>query len=151
MIVTVALNRRYIRPTIDIAVEGEPLPALIDTGAAVPITALGEARILRAGGRLVKRNILINGIGGECVGDQYRVDLTIGRLTYKDLPIIHVPNAKLDCPFILSATMLTGFRYTIDDRAKTLTIDTLSDERKLHVSAQDRFGGWRIYIGDVCD
>lgn len=148
MIVTIALNRNYIRPTIDLVADGTVMPALIDTGAVVPITALSEVFITKIGGRLEKRGVPLTGIG-RCVGDLFRVDLSIGQITYRDLPIVRAIGSTLELPFILSAAMFTGFTYTIDDIGKTLTIDTHSDEIEQHIRTRDLFGRWRVFINDI--
>ncbi len=148
MIASFNLDRRFRRPVINVINSGKIYPALIDTGAAVPVFTLGIKKISDFGGKLCRENVSFGGFGGTSSGDLYRIDLSLGILKYAGLPVICVHNSEMPFAFILSATMFTGFSYTVDDAAHIFTIDTKTDNRELHLRIRDKEGGFRI-LADI--
>ena len=147
MIATFNLDRRFKRPVINVMNHGKIYPALIDTGAAVPVFTLGRNKIYAFNGKLCKENIRFGGFGGDSCGDLYRLNVELGTLKYIDLPVICVHNSEMPFAFIFSATMFTGFSYTIDDDAHIFTVDTRTDSRELHLRIRDEAGGFTIFVG----
>ena len=64
MIAKFELNRKFKRPAINVINGGKVYPALIDTGAAVPVFTLGRDKISVFHGKLCKENIRFGGFGG---------------------------------------------------------------------------------------
>ncbi len=144
MIVRFNLDRRFRRPVINVMNKGKIYPALIDTGAAVPVFTLGVNKISAFDGRLCRENVSFTGFGGVCRGNYYRINLELGILKYIDLPVICVHDSEMPFAFIFSATMFTGFSYTIDDARHIFTIDTMTGGRELRLRIRDKTGGFRI-------
>lgn len=78
----------------------------------------------------------------------HRIDLRLGILKYAGLPVICVRNSEMPFAFILSATMFTGFSYTVDDAVHVFTVDTKTDDRELHLRIRDKEGEFKI-LADV--
>ena len=148
MIAKFELNRKFKRPAINVINGGKIYPALIDTGAAVPVFTLGRKQISVFHGKLCKENIRFGSFGGVCNGDLYRVNIELGVLRYIALPVICVHNAEMPFAFIFSATMFTGFLYTIDDANHIFTVDTKTDDIELHLRIRDNEGGFTILAGN---
>ena len=149
MIVQFKLSRYFLRPVITVNCGGEEYPALIDTGAVVPVFTFGQEKIAEIGGRSLYRTTSFGGFGGLCRGELYRVDIDLGVLKYVDLPIICAHNANMPFAFIFPATMFTGFSYTIDDAARTLTVDTRTNETDLRLRIYDGTGEFRVLVGSA--
>lgn len=130
MIAKFILSDRHRRPVFGFISGNSYHTALLDTGAEIPVFTYGAAKMKAIGGKYEGKCGAFKGFGGECVGDLYRVDLTIGALRYSDVPVICIHDPSMGFSFILPATLFNGFRYTIDDNAKMLTVDTLSSARE---------------------
>ena len=147
MIASFKLNKRFRRPVINVVCGGEICPALLDTGANFPVFTLGQRKMDEMGGRSMRHEINFGGFGGGCRGILYRVEVDFGSFRYADLPVICAYNANMPFAFIFSATMFTGFSYTIDDAARTLTVNTNTDDADLRMRINDGLGGFRILTG----
>ena len=147
MIVQFSLSSHFRRPVVNLIHGGDTYPSLIDTGANIPVFTLGERKLAGFNARFVRKGVAFGGFGGDCSGDLYRIDLDFGAFRYVDLPIICTHDPTMPFAFILSATMFTGFAYTIDDAARTLTVDTHTDETDLRFRIHDGAGGFRVLVG----
>ena len=147
MIVQFSLSSHFRRPVVNIVHGGDTYPSLIDTGANIPVFTLGARRLADFDARLVGERAAFGGFGGGCTGALYRIDLDVGAFRYVDLPMICTHDPTMPFAFILSATMFTGFAYTIDDAARTLTVDTRTDETDLLFRIHDGAGGFRVLVG----
>lgn len=146
MLARFELSRHFQRPVVDIVVGGKICTALIDTGAVFPVYTLGAAELKKIGGVFEKTGVPIGGLGGRCIGDLYRIDLRLGCLHYPSMPIVCIEDSGMLFEFIFSVSMMSGFRYTIDDDERSLTIDTKSDATDLHLHVRDSSGTIHVLI-----
>lgn len=110
---TLNLDVKQQRPVIKLQ---DGLRALLDTGAYFPVWTDEEGILAEdLNAKLVKKNVSFTGFGGIATGNLYRVMFELGDLIFPSLPI--VANNDIAVPFsmILSATMLKGLIYEIDD------------------------------------
>ena len=94
MIVQFKLSRYFLRPVITVNCGGEEYPALIDTGAVVPVFTFGQEKIAEIGGRSL-------------------------------------------------------YRTASDDAARTLTVDTRTNETDLRLRIYDGTGEFRVLVGSA--
>ena len=141
------LNEFADRPIIQLH-EHKDLTALLDTGARFPVWTASTKLLEAHGGKLFKKNVPYSGIGGETVGDIYKIPtLIIGSRTnaliFPELPV--VTNTEFsDAAFelILSSTMFHDIDYTVSNKRHSLIIhleDADSDVRNAIVKLDDGF------------
>lgn len=130
MIAKYILSDRHRRPVFGFHVASRHYVALLDTGAEISVFTLGSSTMQEIGGTFVTNDAWFTGFGGSIRGDLYRIDINIGSLKYKELPIICIHDLTMKFEFILSATIFSNFCYTINDNAKILTVDTLSTAKE---------------------
>lgn len=133
MIARFSLLRQFKRPAFYIYHNAERYLAMLDTGALFSVFADTAERMEQMGGKLIENNVSFSGFGGKCSGTLFLFDISIGAITYRSMPVICAPLSDTRFSFILSAGMFTGFKYTIDDRMKILTVDTCSNEREFRL------------------
>lgn len=137
MIAKFILTDDYRRPVFTFRVGNRHYSALLDTGAEIPVFTLGPAMMRDIGGSFVTSDAWFTGFGGRITGDLYRIDIKIGSIKYRSLPVICIHDPTMKFEFILPATLFTGFCYTINDNAKMLTVDTLSSATEYRFKAAD--------------
>ncbi len=113
MIATFNLDRRFKRPVINVMNHGKIYPALIDTGATVPIFTLGRNKIYAFNGKLCKENIRFGGFSGDSCGDLYRLNVELGTLKYIALPMICVHKSEMPFAFIFPRQCLRVSRIRL--------------------------------------
>ena len=100
------------------------------------------------GGKLFKKNVGYSGIGGEIVGDIYKIpSLIVGdrtnALIFPELPVVtNSEFAEAAFELILSATMFHDIDYTVSNKRHSLIIhleDNDSDMRNAIVKLDDDF------------
>lgn len=134
---TLNLDVTQQRPVIDL----KNFTALLDTGAYFPVWTAHERILLKKfDAKLVKKNVSFTGFGGIATGNLYRIMFELGDLIFPSLPII--TNSDITVPFnmILSATMLKGLIYEIDDSNHKFNVtipDKESTIRNLKVESSD--------------
>ena len=119
---TVPLSNDYGLPVIYIS----GLPALIDTGAAIPVFSIYPNLLEKAfDAKLVYDNKFVSGFGGRDAGAIYEIkNFSIGKLHFNNIEVF-VPNKpKLKYPLLLSATLFHGVKYEIDTIDNILTVTT---------------------------
>ena len=145
--VFLTLDQYADRPVFDLP-EHKDLTALLDTGARFPVWTASTKLLEAHGGKLFKKNVPYSGIGGETVGDVYKIPtLIIGSRTnaliFPELPV--VTNTEFsDAAFelILSSTMFHDIDYTVSNKRHSLIIhleDADSDVRNAIVKLDDGF------------
>lgn len=100
--------------------------------------------------KLFKKKVSFSGFGGTTQGNLYIVNMEIGGLIFPNMPII--ANSEIQAPFhlILSATMLNGLRYQVDDIQHVLNIeipDTGSIVRNIKV--RNKAGDFIVLSSDT--
>ncbi len=119
------LNPRAERPMLHIETEiGKMVWALYDTGAYIPVwTAKEEIFLQHYKNATFAAKTNVGWFGGNTPGRVYRVDFTLGEITYPQMPIF-IPDEEQVAPYsiILSATMLRGLDYNIDTRHNYMII-----------------------------
>lgn len=112
--IEIALNLlpNYRRPTVRLY----GMTALIDTGAVVPTFSIPLSVL---GGMFETKLILdyaeIKGFGGVCTGKVCSVrNFRIGELTFGHLEVFVPSVAVTFHPFLLSASMFSGMKYSFD-------------------------------------
>ena len=141
------LNKFADRPVAKLS-EHKGLRALLDTGARFPVWTASTKLLEAHGGKLFKKNVPYSGIGGETIGDIYKIPtLIIGSRTnaliFPELPV--VTNTEFsDAAFelILSSTMFHDIDYTVSNKRHSLIIhleDADSDVRNAIVKLDDGF------------
>ena len=88
MQITIQLDTKARRPTANIN-WFSGCRALIDTGVLFPIWN-GDGKSLEQGfkAKLLKRDVVFGGFGGNAKGDLYRVNFELNGIYYIDIPII---------------------------------------------------------------
>lgn len=121
-IVSIPLLQDYQRPVVEIYENW----ALIDTGAVVPVFSLHPKQVKKEfHGELAKSSIPIGGIGGNSMGDVYRLpSFSIDRLVYAPFEVFVPRKPLLNFPFLLPATMFFGMDYTIKNSSHEFIVDT---------------------------
>lgn len=148
MILKFDLLENFQRPVIMLKFGSEKFRALVDTGAFIPVYT-GNIEILEnIGGKLEKRDVSFGGFGGKFTGDLYRIDLKFGRLKFEQLPIICAHNSNMPFTFVLSATMFAGFKYTIDNVAHKLIVDTNTNDTTSNLRYKTKSGMWIVLAED---
>lgn len=109
---TLNLDVTQQRPVIDL----KNFTALLDTGAYFPVWTANEMILLkRLNAKLVKKDVSFTGFGGMATGNLYRMMFQLGDLVFPSLPIVTSSDLAVPFSMILSATMLQGLIYEIDD------------------------------------
>lgn len=106
------LKHKYERPIIELY----KLPALIDTGAVVPVFSIFPTILEKFFDvKIVLPNKFIGGFGGLEKGSVYSIaEFKIGELVFENFEVF-VPNEpRLKFPFLLSATLFYGTDYEFD-------------------------------------
>ena len=120
--ISIPLISEYQRPVIELY----KLPALIDTGAAIPVVSIFPSLLEKYfDTKIISTNGYISGFGGIEKGSVYSIsDFKIGEFIFNDFEVF-VPNRpKLKFPFLLSATLFYGMAYEIDTLNKKFTVRT---------------------------
>ena len=142
-----SLNEFVDRPVVKLP-EHKGLKALLDTGARFPVWTASTALLKAHGGKLFKKNVSYSGIGGETIGDIYRIPgLIIGKgtnsLIFPELPVVtNTEFAEAAFELILSATMFHDIDYTVSNKRHSLIIhleDNDSDVRNAILKLDNDF------------
>ena len=97
-------------------------PALLDTGAVLPVWCYDEGILQSCGAQKRKEHVLFGGFGGVAEGTVYRLtDFRVGGLNFKIFDIL-AHRQNIPAYLILPATAFQGLMYLIDDRRKRLTV-----------------------------
>ena len=104
---------------------------MLDTGALFPVWTEEEELLKAYGGKLIKKNIPISGLGGKTVGSLYVLPLfELGKLTFIDLHLI-AHRLELACDMLLPATMFQNLLYEVDNRNHKLNVTIPDDESRI--------------------
>ena len=128
---SIPLKRKYERPIIELY----KLPALIDTGAVVPVFSIFPAIIEKFfDAKIILPNKFIGGLEAGAV---YSIpEFKIGELVFENFEVF-VPNEpRLKFPFLLSATLFYGTIYEFDTINEKFTVrmkDTQSLKRDFKI------------------
>lgn len=130
--------------------------ALLDTGAVVPLWTNKEFLLAdELDGTLVKKNVVIEGLGGSATGNLYELPVVqLGDLVYPSFHIVSCPQFENE-PYdlILSATMLDHLIYEIDTKHHKLNIEIPDEEsnvRDMRVTYES--GRWVVFCQSaVCE
>lgn len=147
MILQFDLLPKFQRPVIALDFGDFTQTALVDTGALVPVFTDDTEILLALGGKLECENVKIGGVGGKANGDLYRIDLKLGKVTFKSLPIVCTSLPSMPFPFILSATMFSDFNYMIDNEKHKLVVDTRTDDSVKNLRYKSKNGNWIVLAG----
>ena len=118
--------------------EAYEMPALIDTGAIVPVFTLYPSNLKRLfDTELVATNKQFGGFDGNVNGSVYRIkNFVLGELLFEILEVFVPDKPRLRFPFLFSATMFYGMAYEIDTINNLFTIkvsDTQHLRRKFEI------------------
>ena len=132
MQITIQLDTKARRPTANIN-WFSGCRALIDTGVLFPIWN-GDGKSLEQGfkAKLLKRDVVFGGFGGNAKGDLYRVNFELNGIYYIDMSIIASEIEGTNWNMIISATMFDGMIYEFDTINKTLCI-TIKDNQPVRI------------------
>ncbi len=125
---SIPLMKKYSRPTIELY----KLPALIDTGAVIPVFSMYPALFEKCfDSKIILENSSISGIGGKEYGSVYSIsEFKIGELIFKNFEVFIPDEPSLQFPFLLSATLFHGMAYEIDTINQKFTV-RMKDEQPL--------------------
>ena len=117
--------------------------ALLDTGAYFPVWT-DEERILlkKFDARLVKKSVSFTGFGGIATGNLYQIMFELGDLIFPSLPIVASDDMSVPFSMILSATMLKGLIYEIDDSNHKFNVTIPDKESTIRNLKIESFSGW---------
>ena len=132
------LKKKYERPIIELY----KLPALIDTGAAIPVFSMFPSIIEKYfDTKLILKTGFIGGIGGFEKGSVYSIkNFEIGDLKFNDFEVFVPFNPKIRFPFLLSATLFYGMDYefdTINEKFIVRMKDEQRSEREFKIKDLD--------------
>ena len=127
-ILSLALDINSQRPIIALA---NGYSAMIDTGALLPVWYGNTDTLIKDFNAILwKRNVVLNGIGGSCICNVYKIDLNLKSLKFENLPVAVIENVSASFDLLLSATMFTRVIYTVDMPAHQFRI-TIPDGESL--------------------
>ena len=109
---SIPLKHKYQRPIIELY----KLPALIDTGAVIPVFSMYPTIIEKFfNAKIILPNKFIGGFGGLERGSVYSVpEFKIGELIFENFEVFVPTEPRLKFPFLLSATLFYGMDYEFD-------------------------------------
>ena len=122
------LKYKHERPIIELY----KLPALIDTGAVVPVFSIFPTILEKFfDAKIILPNKFIGVFGGLEWGSVYSLaEFKIGELVFENFEVF-VPNEpRLKFPFLLSATLFYGTAYEFDTINEKFTV-RLNDNQSL--------------------
>lgn len=96
--------------------------ALLDTGAIIPVWTKDVELLQGLGARFYKQNVEFAGFGGKTKGDLYKINLSLDKIIFPELPIIVHNSDNIPGYFIFSATMFKNMIYTVDDITKQFVV-----------------------------
>ena len=123
------LKHKHERPIIELY----RLPALIDTGAVVPVFSIFPTILEKVfDAKLILPNKFIGGFGGfgglEWGSVYSLAEFKIGELVFENFEVF-VPNEpRLKFPFLLSATLFHGTAYEFDTLNEKFTVRLRDDQ-----------------------
>ena len=116
------------------------LDAMLDTGSRFSVWTAEESLLQEFGAKLKIRDAEFGGFGGKAKGNVYEIpSFQFGDLIYPNMNII-ASQLEVPCHIIISATMLKGMCYEIDDANHALTVtipDNESNVRNLKIHDKD--------------
>ena len=117
---SIPLISDYTRPVIELY----KLPALIDTGALIPVFSIFPSTLEKYFDiKLIFPDEHITGFGGEEKGAVYSIsNFKVGELIFKDFEIFVPKKPHLQFPFLLSANLFHGLIYEIDTINQKFTV-----------------------------
>ena len=123
---SIPLKNEYERPVTELY----KLPALIDTGAVIPVFSIFPTILEKFFDiKLILPAGYISGFGGMEKGAVYSLtEFKIGELIFKDFEVFVPNNPKIKFPFLLSATLFFGMVYEFDTINKKFTVRMNDDE-----------------------
>ena len=126
---SIPLKKKYERPIIELY----KLPALIDTGAVIPVVSLFPSIIEKYFDcEKILNDGFIGGFGGLERGSVYSIkNFEIGEIKFKDFEIFVPNNPKLQFPFLLSATLFYSMDYEFDTINEKFIV-RVNDEKNLN-------------------
>ena len=135
---SIPLKKKYERPIIELY----KLPALIDTGAVIPVFSMFPSIIEKYfDTKLILETGFIGGIGGFEKGSVYSIkNFEIGDLKFNDFEVFVPFNPRIRFPFLLSATLFYGMDYefdTINEKFIVRMKDEQSSEREFKIKDLD--------------
>ena len=106
------LKKKYERPIIELY----NLPALIDTGAVIPVVSIFPSILEKIFDvKIILRDKFIGGFGGYEKGSVYSIsEFKIGEMTFENFEVFVPDEPKIKIPFLLSATLFYGTGYEFD-------------------------------------
>lgn len=142
---TLSLDEKSYKPIIEVATSYKHR-ALLDTGSDFPVWVRKENMLLKLGAKPKLKNVPFGGFGGEVKGNLYTIDLYLGNLIYKDLPIIAHEMSNLNFGIILSAPMFQNMVYTIDTIHNKLELKTFDNQVVRHLKVKDSKGDITVLL-----
>ena len=126
---SIPLMAKYTRPVIELY----HLPALIDTGAIIPVVSIFPSIFEKYfESKLILENGTISGIGGDERGAVYSLaNFKVGDLIFEDFEVFVPYEPRLKFPFLLSANLFHGMIYEIDTIKQKFTV-RMNDEQSLN-------------------
>lgn len=126
---SIPFMEKYTRPVIKLY----NLPALIDTGAIIPIISIFPSIFEKYfESKLILENGTISGIGGDELGAVYSLtNFKIGDLIFNDFEVFVPYEPRLQFPILLSANLFYGMAYEIDTINQKFTV-RMNDEQSLN-------------------
>ena len=123
---SIPLSNKYERPVIELY----KLPALIDTGALIPVISIFPSIIDKYfDTKIILSDGHISGFGGYEKGAVYSItEFKIGELTFTDFEVFVPHRPKLNFPFLLSATLFHGMAYEFDTINQKFTVRMQDDQ-----------------------
>ena len=146
--ITLKLKKNESRP-ITMLENILAFPAMLDTGALIPVWTHDEKFLEAIGGIKSAETAGFSGFGGHVCGNLYHIPtLKVGELTFNHLPIVAVP-LKVPCYMILSATMFIDLIFEIDNVNNRLNV-TVPDNQSLirNLKDYDDNGNLRIVLAN---
>ena len=135
---SIPLKKIYERPVIELY----KLPALIDTGAVIPVFSMFPSIIEKYfDTKLILETGFVGGIGGFEKGSVYSIkNFEIGELKFNDFEVFVPFNPRIRFPFLLSATLFYRMDYefdTINEKFIVRMKDEQRSEREFKIKDLD--------------
>lgn len=140
-------NKNADRPIVYLQQHGN-LRALLDSGARFPVWMSDITSLIALGAKLFKNDVKYAGVGGQTVGDIYKIPTFVlgdrtSSLIFPELPVVtNTEFAEAPFELLLSNTMFNNLDYLISNKRHSVTIyldDTDSNVRNAIVNLNNGF------------
>ena len=140
MRINLPLKYSCSRPVIEVLLNGFSVPALVDTGAEVPVVLLDQSTCKTYKMEFVDSGHKLSGFGGDGeLCDRYRATINVGNIVYPNLSFLRHSSSR-SFYLILPASMFSEFVLTIDNIGQEFILENNSNQLCYNVTVKDESG-----------